>query len=141
MKIYVGYDSPSIICYLEPLAEDLFTTRFTDCHFYETVFPSLGGDKNIKILEEQRELSWTTTLFSHLDSRTAQSETEVWCILDLQTVYQSMLDAFIDLTRVTRSHILAANVPAKIDVLNVWLAFFLEGWDATTADSYTLAAS
>ena len=42
MGIYVGYDSPSIIRYLEPLTGDLFTARFADCHFYETVFPSLG---------------------------------------------------------------------------------------------------
>ena len=41
--IYVGYDSPSIIRYLEPLTGDLFTAHFADCHFYETVFPSLGG--------------------------------------------------------------------------------------------------
>ena len=34
MGIYVGYDSPSIIRYLEPLTGDLFTARFTDCHFY-----------------------------------------------------------------------------------------------------------
>ena len=41
MGIYVGYDSPSIIRYLEPLTGDLFTAHFADCHFYETVFPSL----------------------------------------------------------------------------------------------------
>ncbi|KAM1736193.1 hypothetical protein ACFX12_014577 [Malus domestica] len=33
MGIYVGYDSPSIIRYLEPLTGDLFTSRFADCHF------------------------------------------------------------------------------------------------------------
>ena len=44
--IYVRYDSPSIIRYLEPLMGNLFIARFVDCHFYETVFPLLGGDKN-----------------------------------------------------------------------------------------------
>ena len=33
MGIYVGYDSSSIIWYLEPLTRDLFTARFADCHF------------------------------------------------------------------------------------------------------------
>ena len=42
MGIYVGYDSLSIIHYLEPLTGDMFTARFADCHFYETVFMSLG---------------------------------------------------------------------------------------------------
>ena len=52
MGIYVIYDSPSIIRYLEPLTSDLFTTHFANCHFYETVFPSLGGDKNVNVPEE-----------------------------------------------------------------------------------------
>ena len=38
--IYVGYDSPSIISYLEPLTGDLFTVHFSDCHFDETVCPN-----------------------------------------------------------------------------------------------------
>ena len=44
LGIYVGYESPSIIKYLEPLTGDLFTARFDDCHFDETNFPTLGGD-------------------------------------------------------------------------------------------------
>ena len=77
MGIYVGYDSPSIVRYLEPLTGDLFTVRFADCHFYETVFPSLGGDKHANVLGERRESSWYAPTMSHLDPRTAQSETEV----------------------------------------------------------------
>ena len=53
MGIYVGYDSSSIIHYLEPLTGDLFTARFTDCHFYKTIFSSLGGDKNVNIPDER----------------------------------------------------------------------------------------
>ena len=47
LRIYVGFDSPSIIRYLEPLTGDVFTVRFADCHFNESVFPSLGGEKSI----------------------------------------------------------------------------------------------
>ena len=43
LGIYVGFDSPSIIRYLEPLTDNLFTIRFADCHFNESVFPLLGG--------------------------------------------------------------------------------------------------
>jgi transposase InsO family protein len=42
--IYVGYQSPSIIKYLEPLTGDLFTTWFADSIFNEEHFPSLGGE-------------------------------------------------------------------------------------------------
>ena len=45
LGIYVGFDSPSIIRYLEPLTGDVFTARFADCHFNESVFPSLEGRK------------------------------------------------------------------------------------------------
>ena len=33
LGIYVGFHSPSIICYLEPFTSDVFTTRFTDLSF------------------------------------------------------------------------------------------------------------
>ena len=36
LGIYVGYNSPSIIRFLKSLTGDLFTARFTDCHFDET---------------------------------------------------------------------------------------------------------
>ena len=37
LEIYVGFDSPSIIRYLEPLTDDVFTAHFADCHFNESV--------------------------------------------------------------------------------------------------------
>ncbi|KAM2581848.1 hypothetical protein TB1_004064 [Malus domestica] len=93
MRIYIEYDSLSIIHYLEPWTGDMFTTRFMNCHFYGTVFSALGGDKNVNVPDEPCELSWTTPILSHLDPHTAQSEAEVHCILDLQ----SMPDAFTNL--------------------------------------------
>ncbi|KAM1800846.1 hypothetical protein ACFX11_032525 [Malus domestica] len=141
MGIYVGYDSPSIICYLEPLIGDLFTARFVDCHIYKTVFLSLGGDKNVTVPEERRELSWMTPTLSHLDPLTTQSETEVQRILDFQSIAHSMPNAFIYLACVTRSHILTTNMPAKMDVPNVRRIALLEAWDANLGDPRTLAAS
>ena len=38
LGIYVGFDSPSIIRYLEPLTGNVFTACFADCHFNESVF-------------------------------------------------------------------------------------------------------
>ena len=45
MGIYVGYESPSIIKYLEPLIGDLFMAWFTDCHFDELSFSKIRGRK------------------------------------------------------------------------------------------------
>ncbi|XP_068328192.1 uncharacterized protein [Pyrus communis] len=72
---------------------NLFTVHFADSHFYETVFPSLGGYKNVNVPDEQHELLWMTPTLSHLDPHTAQSENELQHILDLQ----SMPYAFTDL--------------------------------------------
>ncbi|KAM2860297.1 hypothetical protein COP2_025609 [Malus domestica] len=65
LGIYVGFDSPSIIRYLEPLTGDMFTSRFADCHFDETVFPSLGGEKTVP--KEEQELTWVVPTLSHFD--------------------------------------------------------------------------
>ena len=45
LRIYIGFNSPSIIKYLEPLTGNVFTARFADCQFDETIFPILGGEK------------------------------------------------------------------------------------------------
>ena len=55
LGIYVGFDSPSIIRYLEPLTSDVFTARFADCKFDESNFPPLGGEKTVPT--ERREIS------------------------------------------------------------------------------------
>jgi hypothetical protein len=47
LGIYVGFDSPSFIRYLEPLTDDIFKARFEDCHFDENIFPSLGKEKSL----------------------------------------------------------------------------------------------
>jgi hypothetical protein len=44
LRIYIGIESLLIIKYLEPLTSDSFTTRFIDCHFDETLFPTLRGE-------------------------------------------------------------------------------------------------
>ncbi|KAL0549203.1 hypothetical protein IC582_013684 [Cucumis melo] len=75
--IYVEFESPSIIRYLEPLTGDVFTARFTNCHFNETNFPTLEG--GIKKLEN--EIAWNVSLLSHLDPRTKQCELEVQKII------------------------------------------------------------
>lgn len=46
MGIYVGYESPTIIKYLEPTTGDVFKAKYADCHFDESTYPPLGGDHN-----------------------------------------------------------------------------------------------
>ena len=53
---------------------------------------------------------------THLDPRTNQCELEVQRIIHLQNLANQLPDAFIDIKKVTKSHISAANTPAQIDV-------------------------
>ena len=55
----MGFESPSIIEYLEPLTGDNFITRFADYQFDELVFLKLGGEKQ---LERKAEFSWNVSL-------------------------------------------------------------------------------
>ena len=112
--IYIDFDSPSIIKYLEPLTGDVFRQRFADCHFDEVNFPSLGGDKLPK--EERHEIIWNASSMSHLDPHTAQCDKEVQRIIYLQKIASQLPEAFIDTTKVTKSYIHVANTPTRINI-------------------------
>ena len=73
LRIYVGYKSPSIIRYLEPKISDVFTARFADCHFNETIFPALEGEKQ----QLEKKITWSEPSLLHLDPHTKQCELEV----------------------------------------------------------------
>jgi len=115
LGIYIGFDSPSILRYLEPLTGDMFLARFANCHFNETVFPPLGGEK-VPIPEERREITWNVPSLSHLDPHTNQSEHEVQRIIRLQNIANQLPDAFTDTKKATKSYIPAVNTPAMIDI-------------------------
>jgi hypothetical protein len=115
LGIYVGFDSPSIIRYLEPLTGDVFKARFEDCHFNETVFPPLGGEKSLP--EARREINWNVSTLSNFDPRTNQCELEVQRIIHLQGIANQLPDVFTDSKKIVKSHIPAANIPARIEVL------------------------
>ena len=54
---------------------------------------------------------------SHLDPHTNQCELEVQRIFYLQNLANQLPDAFIDIKKVTKSHIITANTLAWINVL------------------------
>ena len=95
------------------MTRNVFTTRFANCHFNESVFPLLGGEKLIP--KEQREISWKVSTMTHLDPRTNQCELEVQRIIHFQNIANQLPDAFIDIKKVTKSHILVT--PTWIDFL------------------------
>ena len=111
LGIYIGFNSLSIIKYLEPLTGDVFTARFADCHFNESIFPNLGEEKQ----KLDKQVTWNSSL-SYLDPRSGQCELEVRKIINLQRIANELPDAFTDTNRVTKSHIPAINAPARIDI-------------------------
>ena len=105
---------------------DLFTVRFSDCQFDETIFPPLEGDKIIHeerivpieqpVPEEWRELTWNTSTLSHLDQRTSQCKNEVQRITHLQKIVNRLPKAFNDAANVMKSHVPPLNAPSRINV-------------------------
>ena len=91
-RIYVSFDFPSIIRFLEPLTSDVFKTHFEDCHFDANIFPSLGKEKLVP--EAQQEITWNNLKLSHFDLRTNQCELKVQNIIYLQNVANQLPDVF-----------------------------------------------
>ncbi|KAG7583564.1 Reverse transcriptase RNA-dependent DNA polymerase [Arabidopsis suecica] len=112
MGIYVGFDSPTIIKYLEPTTGDLFKARYADCHFNESEFLTLGGETN-KLVEE---ISWNQTSLNWQDPRTLACESKVHKIINLQKLANKLPDSFVDPEKVTKSYIPACNAPVRIDI-------------------------
>ncbi|GJS56941.1 copia protein [Tanacetum coccineum] len=66
----------------------------------------------------EKDVSWNEPSLLYLDPRTKQSETEVQKIMHLQEIANQLPDAFTDTKRVTKSHIPAANAPARVEIPN-----------------------
>ena len=81
-----GYESPSIIRYLEPLMGDLFTAKFADCHFDKSYFPTLGGGKDQP--KKENDINWKIPM-DFLDPRTNE------CKLEMHYVTQKELPNLI----------------------------------------------
>jgi hypothetical protein len=64
----VGFQSPSILKYLEPLTSDLFTTCCVDCIFNEDHFSTLGGDN--KFIDDGHGIVWDDKTIISSDPRT-----------------------------------------------------------------------
>ena len=86
LVIYIGFESPSIIKYLEPSTGDILTTRFSDCHFDESNFTTIGGENK----QLNREISWNELSLSHFDPRTKQCEQEVQRTIHLQSLANNL---------------------------------------------------
>jgi hypothetical protein len=116
LGIYVGYQSPSIIKYLEPLTGDLFTARYADCIFSENHFSALWGE--IIPHKQCQEINLDAIAISNHDPRTSESELQVQKIINLQHIANNTPDAFIDYKDVTKSYNPTRNMPARVEVSN-----------------------
>jgi hypothetical protein len=72
LVIYVGYHSPSIIKYLEPLTCDLLIARYADCIFNEVYFLALRGEYEYH--SECQEINWDDKSIISLDPHSKESE-------------------------------------------------------------------
>ena len=119
LEIYVGFNSPSVIRYLEPTTDDLFTTRFADCQFDESTFSILGEDnwkrETSGKVDQIVMFNWPKDKPVPPDPYTREGEKEVQRILHVQSIANNAPDAFVDTFNMKVSDINPAmNVPARI---------------------------
>ena len=113
LRIYVGFDFPSIIRYLKPLTDDIFKERFEDCYFDKNIFPSLGKEKLLP--EARQEITCNSLPLSHFDPHTNQCELEVQKIIHLHSIANQLPNVFIDNKKIVKSYIPTVNTPVKIE--------------------------
>jgi hypothetical protein len=114
LGIYVGFQSPFILKYLEPLTSDLFTTRFADCIFNEDHFSTLGEDN--KFIDDGRKIVWDDKTILSSDPRTKETYLQVK-ILELHQITSNLSDVFTDYKGVIKSLNHVVNAPYRVDVL------------------------
>jgi hypothetical protein len=107
----VEYHSPSIIKYLEPLTEDLFTAWYADFIFNEDHFLTL--ERVYKYHSECQEINWDDKSIISSDPRTKETELQVQKIINLQNIANNLSDAFIDYKCVTKSWNPVVNAPKE----------------------------
>jgi hypothetical protein len=96
--VYVGFDSPSIIRYLDPLTCNLYKARFANCKFIETHFPTLSIPSNPTSLN----FGAPETLTLNPDPPTPLTNTEVVKLLNLKSLAETTPDGFSTQPRIIR---------------------------------------
>jgi hypothetical protein len=114
MGIYMGYQSPSIIKYLEPLTGDLFMARYAYCIFDEDHF--LAPEGETKYQNMCQEIDWNVQGISASDPHTQETEFQVQKIINLQHIANNRPDALTNYKGVTKSLVPIRNVPERVEI-------------------------
>lgn len=88
---------------------------FADCHYYEDIFPRLDSTQEPAKVDTM-SLQWQTESLFWNESGTNQIDPEIQRLLHLTRIMENLPNAFTDATKVTKSHVLAANTPARIQL-------------------------
>ena len=104
-KIYVGFDSPSIIHWVSPKSGVLHKARFQNCQFEEKIFPSLtspGPSQPLVFADSQ-------IITMNPDPRTTFADFEVRKLLALQTLAEKLLYSFKFSSQIIRNPLPGAS--------------------------------
>jgi transposase InsO family protein len=130
LGVYIGCISPAIIRYLDLESGEMFTAKFADCVFDESLFPILGNSSKAnapfsfeKVTRNDKVFSFEPLLMngSNLDAPTAARNTDITDILSLQLMAKALPDGFNDAHGVVKKQgLLAAaqNAAARVPVVD-----------------------
>jgi hypothetical protein len=114
LGIYMRFQSPSIIKYLEPLMGDLFMHWFADCIFNEGHFSALRGHN--KFIDDGQEIVWDDKTILSSDPCTKETSIQVQKTIELQQIASNLSDAFTHYKCVTKSLNPIVNTPCRVEV-------------------------
>jgi hypothetical protein len=97
--IYVGFDSPSIIRYINTRTTQVHKARFENCRFVETIFPTIPSPPGEAPLTFRAPISMTM----NPDPRTTLPDEEVKKLIHLQTIAARIPDSFESGPRILRN--------------------------------------
>jgi hypothetical protein len=122
----VGYESPSIIKYLEPTTGQMFRARFLDCVFDETIFPKVGKIGEIqppeeRLLKSKDGLFTRTTQKGMVEVPTDMAKVNrlIKHVVDLHKLSVAAPDAFAPAQGVVKETGVCSNlrnIPADIEI-------------------------
>ena len=109
--IYVGFDSPSIIRYIDPATGNLFKARFANCKFIEYIFPKVRQPNPNSPLNFVAPETFT---MNH-DPPTSLREIETLKLLKIKAMAENTPDEFSTKDRIIRKAVpgTGAMLPTK----------------------------
>jgi hypothetical protein len=115
LGIYIGFESPSIIRYLDPISGKPFTAKFSNCVFDENTFPKLqDSEKPFNPTNDTFTLTQPIHHIQNPEHFSGHGEREVQCLLHLHNFSKHSPEIFVPHNEIIKSHNPVKSITSQI---------------------------